>query len=179
MFKVKRSTTMGKLFNAYAQRKGVGRASLNFLLDGECLRDTDTPQSLGLEDDDQIDCILMQAGMISTFTSNDASDALINYLMMTDEERAINGTVPIAELREKAKAKKASPFLTFNYQEDPAILHESQRKILCELLEFVWEDTATNYLLVGDRDRVDMRLTLTSEQLVTVRNIPTFIVSIL
>ncbi|KAL7529152.1 hypothetical protein ACHAXR_004106 [Thalassiosira sp. AJA248-18] len=70
MFKIKKSTKMSKVFNAYAQRKGVESASLRFLLDGERIGPDETPKMLELEDEDQIDCVLAQVG-----GSDDANDA--------------------------------------------------------------------------------------------------------
>ena len=62
MFTVKRTTKMEKVFNAFAGRKGVDVQVLRFLLHGEPLYpgDRDTPESLELEDGDQIDCMLQQ-----------------------------------------------------------------------------------------------------------------------
>lgn len=51
-----------KVFEAYADRKGVDVASLRFLLDGERINETDSPKMLELEDEDQIDCVLQQVG---------------------------------------------------------------------------------------------------------------------
>lgn len=65
MFKIKKSTKMSKVFNAYAQRKGVEPASLRFLLDGERVGPDETPKMLELEDEDQIDCVLAQVGGMS------------------------------------------------------------------------------------------------------------------
>lgn len=98
--------------------------------------------------------------MISTFSSNDTSNALVAYLMMTDGERA-NAPAPIQELRKKMKTDGATDFLTFKYQENPEILHESQAAILCELMDYMWCKNASP-------NRVDMRLTLTEDQLVVV-----------
>jgi small ubiquitin-related modifier len=53
---------MSKVFNTYAQRKGVQMSSLRFLLDGERIADSTTPQDLELDDQDQIDCMLEQSG---------------------------------------------------------------------------------------------------------------------
>ena len=44
---------MSKVFNAYAQRKGVSMASLRFLIDGDRIDAAETPKSLELEDQDQ------------------------------------------------------------------------------------------------------------------------------
>ena len=53
---------MIKVFGAYASRKGVEQQSLRFLLDGERIGDDQTPKTLELEDQDQIDCVLEQLG---------------------------------------------------------------------------------------------------------------------
>jgi len=61
-FKIKKTTKMSKVFNTYAQRKGVQISSLRFLLDGERIEEGQTPESLELDDQDQIDCMLEQSG---------------------------------------------------------------------------------------------------------------------
>lgn len=53
---------MQKVFETYAQRKGVQPKSLRFLLDGERIESDQTPKMLELEDQDQIDCVLEQTG---------------------------------------------------------------------------------------------------------------------
>lgn len=62
LFKIKRTTKMSKVFEAFAQRKGVEAKNLRFLLDGERILDESTPEDNGLEDDDQIDCMLHSVG---------------------------------------------------------------------------------------------------------------------
>ena len=47
---------------AYAQRKGIQATSLRFMLDGELIKEDQTPKMLELEDNDQIDCFLAQTG---------------------------------------------------------------------------------------------------------------------
>ena len=46
----------------YASRKGVDSTTLRFLVDGERVQPDDTPGSLDLDDQDQIDCMLEQSG---------------------------------------------------------------------------------------------------------------------
>ena len=53
---------MSKVFETYAQRKGVQSGSLRFLLDGERIEPDQTPKMLELDDQDQIDCMLEQSG---------------------------------------------------------------------------------------------------------------------
>jgi small ubiquitin-related modifier len=55
-FKVKKTTKMSKVFDAYAQRKGVAITSLRFLIDGDRIDAAETPKSLELEDQDQSKC---------------------------------------------------------------------------------------------------------------------------
>ena len=51
-----------QVFQTYASRRGVDVSSLRFLLDGERIDATETPKSLELDDQDQIDCMLEQTG---------------------------------------------------------------------------------------------------------------------
>ena len=53
---------MEKVFNAYAQRRGVAAGSLRFLLDGTRVTGDQTPKMLELEDGDQVDAVLEQVG---------------------------------------------------------------------------------------------------------------------
>ena len=61
-FKVKKETKMSKIFDAYANRKGVGQNSLRFMLDGVRIKPDETPKMLELEDNDQIDALLETVG---------------------------------------------------------------------------------------------------------------------
>ncbi|CAM9229013.1 unnamed protein product, partial [Ectocarpus fasciculatus] len=61
-FKVHSTTAMSNVIGTYCKRKGVSIAAIQFLLCGTRLRDYDTPASLELEDEDQIDAILIQSG---------------------------------------------------------------------------------------------------------------------
>ena len=61
-FKVKTTTMMGKVFRAYAQRKGLEMGALRFLLDADRLTDLKTVEASGLEDGDQIDVHLEMVG---------------------------------------------------------------------------------------------------------------------
>ena len=53
---------MSKVMQTYASRKGVDSTTLRFLVDGERVKPDDTPGSLDLDDQDQIDCMLEQSG---------------------------------------------------------------------------------------------------------------------
>jgi len=56
-FKIRRSTVMQKVFEAYAERKQVRRRSLRFVVSGQTVTDDDTAISLELVHQDAIDVI--------------------------------------------------------------------------------------------------------------------------
>jgi small ubiquitin-related modifier len=61
-FKVKPTTKMERIFDAYATRHGLPLESLRFLLDGTRVKNDDTVKILELEEGDQIDCVVEQTG---------------------------------------------------------------------------------------------------------------------
>jgi small ubiquitin-related modifier len=61
-FRVKSSTTLGKLKKSYADRMGVPIGALRFLFDGRRLEDTETPAGLEMENDDVIEVYQEQVG---------------------------------------------------------------------------------------------------------------------
>ncbi len=56
LFKVKKTTQLVKIFNAYAERKGVAVTTLQFLYNGAFVGGDDTTGGIGMEDGDQLDC---------------------------------------------------------------------------------------------------------------------------
>lgn len=61
-FKVKPRTSLKKLMDAYCKRAGVVRESVRFLVDGDRIKEDDTPETLGLENEDSIDAVIAQVG---------------------------------------------------------------------------------------------------------------------
>mmetsp|Transcript_94 Transcript_94/g.166 ORF Transcript_94/g.166 Transcript_94/m.166 type:complete len:99 (+) Transcript_94:136-432(+) len=61
-FKIKTTTKMSKVFDAFLQKKGLQPETVRFTMDGDNIDPTDTPATLGLEDQDMIDCFLAQVG---------------------------------------------------------------------------------------------------------------------
>ncbi|XP_008794618.1 small ubiquitin-related modifier 1-like [Phoenix dactylifera] len=61
-FRIKRSTQLRKLMNAYCDRQSVDFNSIAFLFDGRRLRGEQTPEELEMEDGDEIDAMLHQTG---------------------------------------------------------------------------------------------------------------------
>lgn len=61
-FRIKKSTQLRKLMNAYCEKMSVDINSIVFLFDGHRLQADQTPQQLGMEDEDEIDAMLHQTG---------------------------------------------------------------------------------------------------------------------
>jgi len=61
-FKIKRSTTMRKLIEAYCKRQGLTSTSVRFLFDGEAVGADDTPDTHEMEEGDAIDVMHQQTG---------------------------------------------------------------------------------------------------------------------
>ena len=61
-FKVKLTTTMNKIFRAFAKQHKLDVGSLKFIFDGERVMPEDTPKSLELEEGGQIDCFMQHEG---------------------------------------------------------------------------------------------------------------------
>ncbi|KAH9621884.1 hypothetical protein KSS87_014827 [Heliosperma pusillum] len=61
-FRIKRSTQLKKLMNAYCDRQSQDINSIAFLFDGRRLRVEQTPDELEMEDGDEIDAMLHQTG---------------------------------------------------------------------------------------------------------------------
>ncbi|XP_078156361.1 small ubiquitin-related modifier 2-like [Carex rostrata] len=61
-FRIKRSTQLRKLMNAYCDRQSVDFTSIAFLFDGRRLRGDQTPDELEMDDGDEIDAMLHQTG---------------------------------------------------------------------------------------------------------------------
>ncbi|KAJ0796585.1 putative Ubiquitin-like domain-containing protein [Helianthus annuus] len=66
-FRIKRSTQLKKLMNAYCDRQSVEMNSIAFLFDGRRLRAEQTPDELEMEEGDEIDAMLHQTGGGGTF----------------------------------------------------------------------------------------------------------------
>ncbi|KAF7732846.1 dolichyl-phosphate-mannose-protein mannosyltransferase pmt3 [Apophysomyces ossiformis] len=61
-FKIKRSTQLKKLMDAYCDRQGKSPNSVRFLYDGHRVLPQNTPQDLEMEDGDSIDVMVEQIG---------------------------------------------------------------------------------------------------------------------
>jgi len=61
-YRIKMTTPLGRLFDAFAQRKGVRSNSLRYFLKGLRLHETQTATNVGMEDDDMLDVMPEQSG---------------------------------------------------------------------------------------------------------------------
>merc|ERR1712232_1301934 len=61
-FKIKKSTPLRKLMDAYCSRLGLQSSQVRFMVDGERIAPEDSAEKLGLEDEDLIDVAMEQTG---------------------------------------------------------------------------------------------------------------------
>merc|ERR1712054_178449 len=61
-FKIKKTTPLRKLMDAYCSRLGLQASQVRFMVDGERIGPDDTAEKLGLEDEDLIDVAMEQTG---------------------------------------------------------------------------------------------------------------------
>jgi small ubiquitin-related modifier len=61
-FKIRKTTVLKRLMEAYCSRQGLQVGNVRFLYDGERLKDDSTPESLNMEDNDVIDAVAQQTG---------------------------------------------------------------------------------------------------------------------
>ncbi|TPX39995.1 hypothetical protein SeMB42_g01616 [Synchytrium endobioticum] len=62
-FKIKRTTPLDKLMNAYLQKTGQDRNAVRFITaNGDRIQPSDTPEDLELEDGEQISVTVQQLG---------------------------------------------------------------------------------------------------------------------
>ncbi|KAF2873322.1 ubiquitin-related domain-containing protein [Massariosphaeria phaeospora] len=61
-FKIKRTTQLKKLMDAFCERQGKSPASVRFLFDGQRVGPTDNPDSLDMQDGDTLEVHQEQIG---------------------------------------------------------------------------------------------------------------------
>ena len=76
-FRIKKTTQMHKVFNAFATRKGVAATSLRFLFDGSRVLGDQTAEDIAMEDGDQLDCVPELMSITIKWAASDESRPLI------------------------------------------------------------------------------------------------------
>ena len=61
-FKLKKTTLLKKMIENYCNKNGLHPKSVRFIFEGERIKESDTPELLGMEDGDEIDAMVEQHG---------------------------------------------------------------------------------------------------------------------
>lgn len=61
-FRIKPTTNLGKMMNAYCEKMGCAADSVRFLFNGQRIQTTQQPKLLGMESGDVIDVVIAQVG---------------------------------------------------------------------------------------------------------------------
>lgn len=61
-FKIKKTTQLKKLMDAYCTRMGTPKGGYRFLFDGHRINEDDTPESLDMQELDCVDAMVSQLG---------------------------------------------------------------------------------------------------------------------
>eukprot|EP00177_Eucheuma_denticulatum_P004078 GFKZ01007386.1.p2 GENE.GFKZ01007386.1~~GFKZ01007386.1.p2 ORF type:complete len:101 (+),score=19.75 GFKZ01007386.1:296-598(+) len=61
-FKIKKTTQLKKLMDAYCSRMGAQKGAYRFLFDGHRINEEDTPHSLDMQELDCVDAMVSQLG---------------------------------------------------------------------------------------------------------------------
>ena len=92
--------------SAYAGKKGIDVNSMRFMLDGEAVEFDSTPDSLDLEDNDQIDCFLQQVG--GADDDEGADDTKAEDAPITIRVKDQTGEETMFKIKKSTKMKKVS-----------------------------------------------------------------------
>jgi small ubiquitin-related modifier len=136
-FRVKRSTPMMKIFDAFARKVGLPTAMLKFMRDGERISEIETPASLELYDEDQIDVFHVAVGGENGEDEqeqgeNNVTDLLTIFVKDSDGERTgfrVKKNIEFQKIFEAfAKRKNYDlKYIRFTYDGDKLNAHSSPK----------------------------------------------------
>lgn len=165
---IKPNDTIATLKLMIFESKGHALDEQRLIFNGTQLKDELSLVDYEIEDSSRIHLVLRRRGMTKIFTNWDVvSDPLVAYLMMTDEARSM-AALPIDELRKARNSEQAEDFITYNYIEDPELLNDKQRELLCGFLDFMWTQTSQEK---DESQRTDLRLSMSVEQISAVSHL--------
>ncbi|GFH62064.1 hypothetical protein CTEN210_18540 [Chaetoceros tenuissimus] len=99
---VMRYTTVEEVKRLIQAKEGIPPDQQKLIFGSRQLEDTKKLSEYDVSPNVEIHLVLRLRGMISTFTSNDTSNEITKYLMMTDEER--KNIEPPIDIMKKEKA---------------------------------------------------------------------------
>jgi hypothetical protein len=124
LFKIKKSTPLKKVMDAYCERQGKNRTLVRFLFEGSRVQDNDTPDSLELEDGDMIQVFLEQQGGEGSQAGEPEEDPVSKHINVTVKDDSgqevtfkLKKTTPLKKLmdafaRQQDKAPDTLRFYT-------------------------------------------------------------------